>query len=284
VEKARQTRRRGAKEGDRSTRRPLRVPPILRRLARILGPEGSLHGAAGGLSRLRVWAAVAIVVVSVASALAVLKASVYDEEASQEDAVYRQQLLTRQQADRSSEEAVAEDLFLFGGYEQQVLRARDLRRGAAALSGVPRLAAALRRRAERERAIAAALVEGFRVALPAAGRHGAPAFNPSFAYWSATHSPQALEADVGPRRHRLAARAARRDGERMAVVAAIFLLALLFLTLAQVYAGTKAPKQRHPGEKVADVSPSVLRRAYALFGTGAVTALLATAFALLFVV
>ncbi len=276
--------RRAAGERNRATGQRLRLPPIVGRLAGILGPEGGLHGAAGGLSRLRVWAAVAIVVVSVASALAVLKASVYDEQASQEDAVYRQQLLTRQQADRSREEEVAQDLFLFGGYEQQVLRARDLRRDAAALAGVPRMAAALRRRAERERAIAAAQLEGFRVALPATSARGGPAFDPSLAYRIATHSPQALEEELDPGRHRLAARAARHDGERMAVVAAIFLAALLFLTLAQVYAGTKAPKQRRPEERLADVPRSVLRPAYALFGVGALTALLATGYALFFVV
>lgn len=248
---------------------------MLRRLGKVLGPEGSRHGAADGLSRLRFWAAAAIVLVSAGSAVSVLKAAVYDERGSHEDALYRQQLVSWQQANRQREEEVAQDVALFGGYEQHALHARDLRREALALAANPRLASAVRAKAEREAGTAATLLAEFRVAAPVTSGRGAPIYDPSAAYRIALRDPQVLKEDPGPGDHRFAARSARRDGVWMAEVAAFFLAALVLLTLAQVYAGAMAPKAPAAGKPAPPAPPTVLRLAYALFVAGILCALVA---------
>jgi hypothetical protein len=218
-------------------------------------------------------AAAAIVFVSVCSAVSVLKAAVYDERSSHEDALYRQQLVGWQQANRLHEEEVAQDVTLFGGYEQHAMQARDLRRQALALPVGSRQADVLRVKAERERAVAATLLNEFRVTLPLANRRGTLVYNPSQAYRIAIGAPQALEEDLSPREHRLAARSARRDGVRMAGVAALFLAALVLLTFAQVYAGARAPKAPEAGKPA---PPAILRLGYVLFAAGGLFGVVAT--------
>lgn len=272
---------------------------MIGRLRQILRPEGDRSEASGGLSRLRFWAAWGMVVVSVLSGLAVLKASVYDETGSQEDALYRQQLVAREGTSHTREEQVAQDLALFGNYEQHVARAQDLRR-AANVTVDPRLAHALRSRAERELAISAALHHDFQVEYPATGEPGGPSYDPSVAYATINRSAIALNDDVNPRPHRLEARSARHDGVGMAGVAALFLGALVLFTFAQVYAANKSVKspsskseerERSPPQLAAragaasqtpaappaaavnalpPVEPAVLRLAYLLFGSAAV--------------
>jgi hypothetical protein len=220
-------------------------------------------------------AAIAIVGVSAGSAVSVLKAAVYDERASHEDALYRQQLVSWEQANRQREEEVAQDVALFGSYEQHALRARDLRRAAGALAADPRLANAFRSRAGREQAAAVALLGEFRVTTPRTSGRGAPSYDPSLARRQAASSPNALAEDLSPGEHRIEARSAREDGVQMAAVALAFLSALFLLTSAQVYAAWKAPKAK------ADESPpppraSILRLAYGLFAAGAVLAVVAT--------
>lgn len=241
----------------------------------VLGPEGGRNGAADGLSRLRFWAAAAIVLVSAGSAVSVLKAAVYDERSSHEDALYREQLVSWQQANRLREEEVAQDVTLFGGYEQHALHARDLRRETLALAADPRLANTLRAKTEREQAAAATLLAEFRVAPPLTSGRGAPLYDPSIAYRIAVSTPQALAEDLSPGQHRLAARTARRNGVWMAGVAALFLAALVLLTFAQVYAGARAPKAAEAGETAPATPPSVLRLAYTLFTVGVLFALVA---------
>ncbi|HEX6667596.1 MAG TPA: hypothetical protein VF081_13490 [Solirubrobacterales bacterium] len=248
---------------------------MLRWLAKVLGPEGGQHGAADGLSRLRLLAAVAIVFVSAGSAVSVLKAAVYDEQSSHEDALYRQQLVSWQQANREREEQVAQDVTLFGGYEHHVLHARNLRSEALAPTVNPQLASALRAKAERELATAATLLNEFRVEPLLTSGPGAPSYDPSEAYEIIASSPQALAEDLSPRENRIAGRNARLDGVRMAGVAALFLVAVVLLTFAQVYAGARAPKAPAAGKQVPAVPRSVLRLAYALFATGTVVALVA---------
>lgn len=254
---------------------------MLRKVAKALGPEGNRHGVADGLNRLRFWAAIAIVFVSVGSALAVLAAAVYDERSSHDDALYRQQLVSWQQGNRLHEEEVAEDVALFGSYEQHALHARDLRREARAFAANPRLANTLRTRAEREQAITAALFSEFRVATPLTSGRGAPSYDPSVAYRIAAGSPQALAEELSPGDHRRAARSARHDAVQMAKVAAFCLAALFMLTFAQVYAGAKAPKVRKTvkpaPERIAAPAPKphVLRLAYTLFSAGLAFAVVA---------
>lgn len=249
---------------------------MFRRLATVLGPEGGRLGAADGLGRLRFWAAAAIVLVSAGSAVSVLKAAVYDERSSHEDALYRRQLVSWQQANRSREEEVSEDVNLFGGYEQHALHARDLRREALALAASSRLAYTLRAKAEREQAAAATLLTELQVPSSLAPGHGTLSYDPVGAYRSAVSTPQALEEDLRPGEHRVDAKSARRDGVWMAGVAALFLGALVLLTFAQVYAAARAPKASEAGEPATAAPPAVLRLAYALFTAGILLSLVAT--------
>jgi hypothetical protein len=253
---------------------------MLGALWKFVKPEDPLPGEADELSKLRFWAAVGIVVVSIASAMSVLQASVYDEHGSQDDAVYRQQLVTQQQSDRSREEAVAQDLALFGSYEQHALHARDLQRQAAALTANPRLAATLATRAEGERAVAVALLTGFRVPLSAAASRSG-LYDPSASYRIQSTLPSVLEDDLDPRQHRLEARSNRNRGVEMTGAAALFLAALVFFTFSQIFARAKKAidPDAHPSEQAA-VSDVARRRAHRLFAIGAVCALSATIFAL----
>lgn len=271
---------------------------MIGRLRQILRPEGDRSEATGGLSRLRFWAAGGMVVVSVLSALAVLKASVYDETGSQKDALYRQQLVAREGTSRTREEQVAQDLALFGNYEQHVARAQGLRH-AADVTADPRLVHALRSRAERELAISAALYHDFQVVYPTTGKRGGLSYDPSTAYAITNGSALALHDDVNPAPHRLEGRSARHDGVGMAGVAALLLGALVLFTLAQVYAANKSVKslsskseerERSPPQPAVagaapqtpaappaaavnalpPVQPAVLRLAYLLFGSATV--------------
>jgi hypothetical protein len=239
-----------------------------------------------------------MVVVSVLSALAVLKASVYDETGSQKDALYRQQLVAREGTSRTREEQVAQDLALFGNYEQHVARAQGLRH-AADVTADPRLVHALRSRAERELAISAALYHDFQVVYPTTGKRGGLSYDPSTAYAITNGSALALHDDVNPAPHRLEGRSARHDGVGMAGVAALLLGALVLFTLAQVYAANKSVKslsskseerERSPPQPAVagaapqtpaappaaavnalpPVQPAVLRLAYLLFGSATV--------------
>lgn len=276
---------------------------MLGRLWNPLRPEGDPPEEKGGLSRLRFWAAAGMVAASTLSALAVLMVSLYDETGSQEDALYRQQLVAREEASRTREEQVAQDLALFGSYEQHVARAQDLRQ-AAARAGEPRLADALRARAERALAISSALYHDFQVTYPSTGRRGGLSYDPSGAYEISSRSAFALDEDVNPAPHRLAARSARNDGVGMAGIAALFLFAVVLFTLSQVYAANRSakasaselqearppPRLRPAGEEpvpvaadpadatvdaLPSVQPAVLRRAYLLFGSATVLTVVA---------
>lgn len=68
----------------------------LRCLARLEGKPAPTTG----LGRVRAWAAWGMVIVSIAPAAAVVRASVFDDDASHEDGLYRQQLLAREGAAR----------------------------------------------------------------------------------------------------------------------------------------------------------------------------------------
>jgi hypothetical protein len=240
----------------------------------MLRLEGKPAETTGGLGHLRALAAGGMVVVSILSAFAVLWASVYDDNASQEDGVYRQQLLTREAAARAHEESVTQELAMFGNYEQHVNRARDLR--AAARASDPTRAEALRSRAEQELAISAALRHDFRVMPPTTGARGGPSYDPDTAYWVATHTVVALHTEIEPAAHRDEARDARKNSVWLALAAALLLAALLFFTLTQIWVAKKSAKASTtkwppiPTQGVLlEVEPGVVRGAYLLFACAA---------------
>ena len=189
-------------------------------------------------SRLQSGAAVLIVIASVLSALAVLVGAVYDEHGSQKDAEYRQQMVDRERVERSQEEEVNHDVALFGGFEQHVLHARDLQSAAGAFDAQPRLATALRSRAERERALAADLIDDFQVIKPVANSTGLE-YDPSRAYRFAGETLTALGEDINPRPLRRDARADRHRSVWANGIAALFLAAAVLLTFAQVRAARR---------------------------------------------
>jgi len=256
---------------------------VFQKLVKALEPEGRLEEGGGGLDRLRTLAAIGVVVASVCSAIAVLVGAVYDEHGSQEDAVYRQKMVAGQQLERLRDEDTAADVALFGGYEQHILRARDLRRDAASVEARSRLANALRTRAEGQLAVATALLAHFRVRPGQTTSGSGLSYDPSVAYRVRGHSAAALEETLAPGEHRRDARGARLDGVSMAFTAMLFLAALLLFTTAQVYARIKtpekAPQAPEPGAAVPEPSPkvskSVLYRAYLPLVTGALVWLFA---------
>jgi len=250
-----------------------------------------------GLDRLATWAAIGVVVASVSSAIAVLGHAVHDEHATHDDAVYRQQLVAEQQIERRREEDIAADEALFGGYEQHVLRARELQQNATALAGNPQLAAALRSRAEGQRAIATALLDRFHVPPWEATAGSGLFYDPSIAYRLRSDSTESLEQVLEPGEHRLESRRARNSAISMAGVAALFLLAALLFTCAPIAARLSLPKPlaRAPGlkrlaqvleppanggEPAAEAQPFLLYGGYALLGLGALVWLFAASLGL----
>jgi hypothetical protein len=252
---------------------------MLGKLAKALAPEGRLEEGGGRLHRLRTLATSGVVVASVCSAMSVLVGAVYDEHGSQEDAVYRQQLVVEQQLERLREESIAADVGLFGGYEQHVLGARDLQRDAAVMAANRRLAEALRSRAEDQRTIATALLTRFHVHPWEATNGPGLSYDPSIAYRVQSRSVSALEEALDPGVHRLDARSSRHKGMSMAGVAALFLIALVLFTIAQVYTRIRTPETEAltpEAEAEAEVPTSALRHAYALLGTGTLLLIVAT--------
>lgn len=249
---------------------------MIGKIPRALVPEGRLEKGGRGLGQLDALAALGVVVASVSTAIAVLGGAVYDEHGSHDDAVYRQQLVTEQQVERRREEDIAADEALFGGYEQHVLRARELQRNAAAVPVSRRLWETLRSKAENQRAIATALLLRFHVP-PWEATNGSDLFyDPRAAYRVRSHDTLALEEALEPGEHRLDARNARQAGISMTWLAVLFLTAGVFFTTAQVYARIKTPKKQAQApeleakvpESKARVPTPVLFRAYALLGAG----------------
>lgn len=252
---------------------------MFEKLIKALGPEGRLEEGGGELDRLRAVAAVGVVVASVFSAIAVLLGAVYDEHGSQDDTVYRQQLVTEQQHGHLREESVAADVALFGGYEQHVLRARDLQLEASMASSQT-LANSLRAKAESRRAIATAMLARFHVLPWETTTESVLSYDPSAAYLVQGRSIGALAHALEPGEHRREARSAREHGVSMAWAAVLFLIALVFFTAAQVYARIKTPKKEKDKEKTGtpeakdqktkpNVPPSALRNACTAIGIGA---------------
>jgi len=218
------------------------------------------------LRTLRVRITFGIVVVSILSAVAVWRASVYDERAAHSDALFRQQLVLQQQLERADEDNVTAEVTYFGDYERHALLARLLLQDAAAH---PPLRPQLKQQAAREQTLAAAQLSGFSYVYPQTRRSGRVSYKPSSAYQSARDQDTEFER-FQPGEHRQEATDQHLRGVNLTGVAAAFIAALVLMTLAQVSLGT--------GEKT---SESRLGIARLLAGSGFALALCG---AILFVV
>ena len=186
------------------------------------------------LRLLRGRIAIAIVLVSILSAFAAWRASVHDETAAHEEARFRQELVLLQQQQHSDEDAVVDEVLRFGAYEENASRALQLTDDAVAArrAGHRALARRLKDEALRESRVSHAQLAGFVLATPW-DADGEPDYDPVAAYRLAVRTnPERAKLDPGELRH--AATAARGHGVTMTMVAALFIAALVFLTLAEV--------------------------------------------------
>jgi hypothetical protein len=211
--------------------------PLLSRLERVLrryaGP------AAAQQDRLRAAIPFFIAVASIASAFVGWRAAVYSSDAGELDRRATQALIRERQIRAEFEGEVKQDLRLFAAYQEHVLMWRLLERDALRVRRRdPGLAAELDAQAQSERAAARAIAPQFRGQSPGVGdengivdydRRAALAFigeelSPSIGELEALSSEPTTE-DA----HRK-----RTTSVNLFGVAALFVAALFFLTLAQL--------------------------------------------------
>ena len=206
---------------------------MARALRRYAGPPAAQQ------DRLRAAIPLFIAVASIGSAFVGWRASVYSSDAGELDRRATQALIRERQIRAEFEGEVTQDLRLFASYQEHILMWRLLERDAASVRRQdPRLAADLDSQAESERAAARAIAPQFRGQSPGLGdangivsydRRAGLAFieseiSPSIAELEALRSePTAEDADR-----------ARTKSVNLFGVAALFVAALFFLTLAQL--------------------------------------------------
>jgi hypothetical protein len=213
------------------------------------------------LRRLRGAIALGIVAVSVCSAGAVWRASVHEEAAAHHEARFRQDLVLFQQRVQAAEDGVFEELLRFGAYEEHEWRSRQLARDArtARRMGHPTLASQLAGVGLREARVSDAQWVSFANGLPEIG--GVPAYDPREAFDTGTAAQPVGDLRPGELRHEAAD--SRRHAVRMTLSAALFIAALVFLTLAEV------PLMRRPApEAPTPTSPGAVTRLLLLAGAG----------------
>jgi hypothetical protein len=223
---------------DQSAATSVRVRDRARRAMRwLLTKEVDLlrdDAATNSLRTLRRRVAAGIVVVSVMSAFAAWRSSVHDEYGSQHDAEYRQDLVLLQQAERSTEEQIAQEVSLFGSYEEHAVQARSMSSEArrARADADTQLASRLALASQAESSIANAQQFGFQDGYPQRTRAGYT-YNPQTAYEFAA-SGDLASAQHRPAEQRRLATAEHRTGVHLEGIAALFIAALVLLTFAEV--------------------------------------------------
>jgi hypothetical protein len=203
----------------------------------LVVPEPDPVAGARGEDRFRRFrhrVALGIVAVSILAAVAIWRASVYDERAAQSDALFREQLVVLSEAESTHEDNATQDLTLFARYQEHLLQAELLSTQAQADGVDERLAARLAVEAQDERNLASELEAGFGVPPQSTDGRGYP----RLAYQTQLDAFNDLDL-VGPGEHRSAARAEHLQGVHLTLVAALFVAALLLLTLAEVAIGRR---------------------------------------------
>jgi hypothetical protein len=181
--------------------------------------------------------ALAIVLVSILSAAAGWRASVFEERASDSGAVYYQDLLLQQRLERSHEGRVAQDITQYGELEQAWFLSH-------AMSSDPQSS-------EQQKVAAEQTLGDFQTGeVPATYTDGTSSYDPARAYAREVASDNDLKA-LHPTEVLQKSDSFRNQAVNMTGVAALFVAALVLLTLAQVTLGRRvraAPKSSG-GEK-----------------------------------
>jgi hypothetical protein len=176
--------------------------------------------------------ALGIVAVSILAALMAWRASVWSERSANTDEISRQDVVQQQQVFASHAQSVNQDLRIFGRYEEHSILARELERDAARAGGEQ--AGALRVEAQRQRAQAQALRRFFLASQPIEEREGGGVeYDPRFALTVLQTNDNDLET-LRPRQLREEAREAHIKSVRLTGLAALFVVALVCLTLAEI--------------------------------------------------
>jgi hypothetical protein len=204
--------------------------------------ELEFDSAAKRVFRSRV--ALAIVVVSILSALAGWRASVFEERASNAGAVFHQDLLLQQRLERQHEGDVARDIGQFTEFEQHWFLAHALRHAAAAGGA----SAALAGMGQQEAVAADQALHNFSVIPPHSVPDGTSSYDAAAAYRQDAVGDVELEG-LHPREVLENSDALRSRAVNMTGVAALFIAALVVLTLAQVTLGRRG---RVPGSTAAE--------------------------------
>lgn len=208
------------------------------------GLEADVEAATRAVLRSRL--AVGIVALSILSSLAAWRASVFDEHAGNAGAVFQQEVVVQQQRERAHQASVARDLIQFGEFERHWFMASVLARDARVRGAGPDLS----REAGREAVAAEQLLSGFRALSPTLQSAGGSGYDVAAAYrrdasvdieLAGLHPADAL-AESGRR---------RAQAVRMAGVAALFVAALVLLTVAQVMVRQRRPRT-HLGPEDSD--------------------------------
>jgi hypothetical protein len=192
--------------------------------------EAEVAAAARTVFRSRV--AIGIVLLSIFSAVAAWRASVFDEKAVNAGARFHQELIVQQQRSRTHATAVSRDLTHFLDYERAWFMANALDRAARKPGADPSLA----REAQRERTAAEELLEGFEVRRPTAFPDGTSSYDPAAAYKRDVTGDIELQG-LRPAEALRTSEDRRHRAVDMTFVAALFVAALVLLTLAQVMVG-----------------------------------------------
>jgi hypothetical protein len=184
-------------------------------------------------SPFRFSVALGIVIVSILTATMAWRASVWSERSSNTDELTRQDTVQEQQLRATLSQNVAQDIRVFGRYEEHSLRARELERDARRVRGSA-LARELEREAAEQRTLAKALRAYFVAGQPIDALEGdGVEYNPEFTLRTLVANETELET-LRPRELREEAREAHLKAVRLTGLAVLFVAALLFLTLAEV--------------------------------------------------
>lgn len=183
----------------------------------------------GGRFKLSV--ALGIVIVSILAAGMAWRSSVWGENSGNTDELTRQDQVQLEQILSSQTEQVNQDIRVFNSFEEASLLAQELDRDAAKLKGQARLELGLE--AGSQRAEAKSQRRFFNASAPAVDPDGTVRYDAAFAQRVLrSYSPE-LEV-LRPDALREEARAANVKSVRLTGLAALFVAALLFLTLAEV--------------------------------------------------
>ena len=177
-----------------------------------------------------------IAVVSVGGAMVAWRASVFASSAETQDQHSIQQLVQKQEILAVNEGAVAEDERLFGIYQELwASQARLSRQSAAVRATDPELSAALASRASEDRALLRAMPAFFNVQNPdGPDSRGRVTYDRRRALAGLNESAPSSLADLHPKRLRHQADALHTKTVHLIGAGALLVVALFFLTLAEI--------------------------------------------------